>query len=99
MQSPSTNNEIIEVHAIVHGSVQGVGFRATVRHHATRLGLIGKTRNLPDGTVEIYAKGKPEKVIQLFQELKKEFGSEYISEISQKEIQPHHHYDGFNIVR
>ncbi|MBI2872304.1 MAG: acylphosphatase [Chloroflexi bacterium] len=45
--------------ARVTGLVQGVSFRDFVRGHATRLGLVGYVRNLPDGTtVEVYAEGQ-----------------------------------------
>lgn len=98
MSSNSLNHKI-EIHAIVHGNVQGVGFRATVAQHALRLGLVGTARNLPDGTVEIFAQGKSEAINQLFQELYREFGTNYISEIIQKEIYPQHSYESFRIVR
>jgi acylphosphatase len=42
---------------LVHGRVQGVGFRWFVQKHADRLGLRGYTRNLDDGSVEVYAIG------------------------------------------
>jgi acylphosphatase len=45
------------LHVIVHGKVQGVGFRWFVRTEARRLGLAGWVRNLPDGTVEVRASG------------------------------------------
>jgi acylphosphatase len=45
------------LHAIIHGRVQGVFFRASTRSEAERLGLRGWIRNLPDGTVEIHAVG------------------------------------------
>lgn len=48
---------------IVHysGRVQGVGFRATVRHIACGYDVTGWVRNLPDGRVELIAEGaKPE---------------------------------------
>lgn len=50
---------------IVHGQVQGVGYRYNTRTEATRLGLTGFVRNQPDGTVKIVAEGDPEKLNQL----------------------------------
>lgn len=43
--------------AIVRGRVQGVFFRATTVEEAKRLGLSGFARNLPDGSVEVVARG------------------------------------------
>lgn len=37
---------------VVHGVVQGVGFRAAARSAATRLGVVGFVRNRADGAVE-----------------------------------------------
>src|SRR5262249_53447551 len=45
------------LHAIVHGRVQGVGFRFFVNACADALNLRGWVRNLPDGTVEVHATG------------------------------------------
>ncbi len=42
---------------LVHGHVQGVGFRWWVWRQATRLGLHGLARNLRDGSVEVIAEG------------------------------------------
>ncbi|MDP9365793.1 MAG: acylphosphatase [Chloroflexota bacterium] len=41
----------------VHGRVQGVGFRASARREAARLGLAGFARNEPDGSVAIAVEG------------------------------------------
>ncbi|MFE4105304.1 acylphosphatase [Almyronema epifaneia] len=43
---------------IVHGVVQGVGFRYHTRQRALQLGLTGYVKNLPAGTVEIVAEGE-----------------------------------------
>ena len=45
------------LHAIVHGVVQGVGFRYFVVDTCRELGLSGWVRNLPDGAVEAVAEG------------------------------------------
>jgi acylphosphatase len=50
---------------VVHGFVQGVFFRDTVRRHAQSRGVAGWVRNNPDGTVEAVFEGEPEAVERL----------------------------------
>ena len=45
---------------VIHGRVQGVGFRVFVVRQATRLGVRGWVRNRRDGTVETLLIGEPE---------------------------------------
>jgi acylphosphatase len=49
----------------VTGRVQGVGFRWWTRSLATRLGLSGSVRNLPDGSVVVHARGTDEQLAEL----------------------------------
>lgn len=44
---------------MIHGRVQGVGFRAFVEHEAGRCGIEGWVRNRRDGAVEAVFKGAP----------------------------------------
>jgi acylphosphatase len=44
---------------LIGGRVQGVGFRFFSQRTASRLGLLGWVRNLPDGRVELEAQGDP----------------------------------------
>ncbi|MFH1008737.1 MAG: acylphosphatase [Candidatus Latescibacterota bacterium] len=51
------SGEQANLHILVSGVVQGVGFRFFVRRLARPYGLTGTVRNLPDGKVEIEAEG------------------------------------------
>ena len=53
------------IHGLVHGRVQGVGFRFFVVRAARRLDLTGSVRNLPDGGVEVLAQGPEEALRRL----------------------------------
>jgi acylphosphatase len=54
---------------LVRGRVQGVGFRWFVMRVANGLQIAGYARNLPDGQVEVCAKGTPEALEALEREL------------------------------
>lgn len=53
----------------VTGRVQGVGFRWWTRSLAVRLGVSGTVRNLPDGSVEVHARGTDDQLRRLAAEL------------------------------
>ena len=59
------------LHAIVHGRVQGVGFRFFTMQSAWALELTGWVRNRFDGTVEVIAEGNRPKLEILLDEIKK----------------------------
>lgn len=54
-----------QLHIIVSGKVQGVGFRYYTQMRAAQYGVTGWVRNMDDGSVEIIAVGQPED-LQLF---------------------------------
>jgi acylphosphatase len=43
---------------VVSGRVQGVYYRASAQQRANQAGILGHARNLPDGTVEVFAYGQ-----------------------------------------
>jgi acylphosphatase len=53
------------LHAIVSGLVQGVSFRYFVLDHASQLDLTGWVRNRWDGSVEVTAEGRRQKLESL----------------------------------
>ncbi|UOE43921.1 acylphosphatase [Agromyces larvae] len=56
-------------HVVVHGRVQGVGYRYLARKHARRLGVAGWVRNLPDGTVAAEIEGDEASVATMLRRL------------------------------
>lgn len=52
-------------HLQISGLVQGVCYRASCREQATRLGLTGEVRNLPDGDVAAVVEGPRAQVEEL----------------------------------
>jgi acylphosphatase len=47
------------VHVLVRGTVQGVGYRYSMRGVAEAAGVAGWVRNRPDGSVESEVEGAP----------------------------------------
>jgi acylphosphatase len=58
------------VHLLIHGRVQGVGFRYFALREARALGLRGVVRNRADGTVEVEAEGERARVERLVEVLR-----------------------------
>ena len=62
--------DLVSVHAVVYGYVQGVFFRDFVSRRAIELGLTGYVRNLPGGAVEAHAEGERKQLEELIGHLK-----------------------------
>ena len=56
---------------IVHGRVQGVGFRYFVQYAGNRLGVVGDVRNCPDATVEIVVQGSEKQIAEFIKQVEK----------------------------
>ena len=52
-------------HVIIHGQVQGVGFRAWTQHQAELHGVTGWVRNRRDGAVEAVICGPDDRVMSM----------------------------------
>lgn len=55
------------VHVVIHGRVQGVGYRAWTEARAEEAGLDGWVRNRAEGTVEAIFAGPPEAVERMLE--------------------------------
>lgn len=90
--------DLVEIKAVVHGRVQGVGFRATAQRHGKQLGLQGTVRNLTDGSVEICVRGTQTQIDRFFHILKKEEFPGYIQRIEISAYPLSFQADGFLVI-
>jgi acylphosphatase len=92
------DESLLELHAVVTGRVQGVGFRAAVRHQAKEQGITGIVRNLDDASVEIIAQGDRLHLEAWLSELPKNTWPARIQHIDQNFRKIHTPFTDFNIV-
>ena len=85
------------LHAIIHGRVQGVGFRYFVRENAKRLNLSGWTRNRYNRTVEVLAEGEESALSQLLEILKNGPASSNVLNVEIEWQTPFGEFTGFKI--
>ncbi len=96
----SQNNEkhtIEELHAVVHGYVQGVGFRYFASQKALSLGLRGYARNKGSGSVEVVAQGTHGALENLLVALRRGPSAAEVDEVETTWREPTEHLTGFSI--
>lgn len=86
-----------QLHAIFRGRVQGVGFRWTVVDYAEQFQLTGTTKNLRDGTVEVYAQGSQESLELFLEAIQNNPGLARIDSVSKEYLEPSRSFHGFHI--
>ncbi len=88
---------MIAKHVIFKGCVQGVGFRYSCHRMAARYEVSGFVRNLPDGSVELWAQGSAAEVTTYLQAIEDYFGSG-IREHTVNEMPMNPRYERFDIT-
>jgi acylphosphatase len=82
---------------LVSGRVQGVGFRYFAWRNAVALGVVGLVRNLPDGSVEVYAEGPREALEQLRSRLREGPRSAAVAQVAVQEQAATRRHASFSI--
>jgi DNA ligase D-like protein (predicted 3'-phosphoesterase) len=72
--------------AVVAGSVQGVGFRESVRRRAGELGVLGWVRNCDDGTLAVHAEGPTAAVAELLDFLRIGPRGAHVAELASEDV-------------
>jgi len=73
---------------IVHGRVQGVGFRYSLARQAQSRGVAGSAANRPDGAVEVVLEGEQEAVESLVRWCEEGPRSAVVERVDVSEEQP-----------
>ncbi len=84
-------------HIVVSGLVQGVGYRYFAFGKAEELGLAGFVRNLPDGRVEVAARGPRPMIGELVEALRIGPRSARVSDVSLEWVEAPEQFDRFEI--
>lgn len=85
--------------ATVTGRVQGVGFRYFVTTQARQLGLTGRVRNEPDGSVTLDAEGPRESLERLLAHLHEGPRAARVDGVRARWGEPEGAYEGFRAER
>ena len=83
---------------VLTGRVQGVGFRWFARDAATREGVTGWVRNLPDGRVEAFVEGDGEAVTRVERALRRGPPGARIETVNVEDEEPGGAYADFGIA-
>jgi acylphosphatase len=88
---------VIRRRAVVHGLVQGVGFRYACARQAEALGVAGWVRNRPDDTVEAVVQGEPGAVEDMVTWLRQGPRHARVSKVDVVDEEPEH-LAGFRVA-
>ncbi|MDR0526428.1 MAG: acylphosphatase [Spirochaetaceae bacterium] len=88
---------ITALHARITGRVQGVAFRYYAQSEAARLGVTGWIRNSEDGSVEVWAEGIEENVINFLDWLHKGSPHARVDKVRSDICPPQKTYKSFSI--
>lgn len=88
---------VVRLTAIVHGHVQGVGFRWFVQSQARPRNLVGHACNEPDGTVRVVAEGNREHLGQLIGTIRGGAGPGHVTKVETEITDATGEYQGFGI--
>ena len=90
-------NDVVQIHVIIKGYVQGVGFRFFVLEKANVLGIQGWVRNTISGQVEVLAEGTVEQINQFLELIKQGPRQALVTDIEIEKNDPSGEFIGFSL--
>mgnify|MGYP000891224936 FL=1 len=96
--SENAATKLQQVHILVDGHVQGVGFRYFVYDFAQQKGLSGWVRNRYSGQVEIMAEGSREDLDALLDHVRRGPGRSMVTDVQFEWAAASNLYDQFSLL-
>jgi acylphosphatase len=98
-----TKDDRVIRHVVVHGKVQGIGFRVWTERQALARGLEGWVRNRSDGSVEAVFAGAPAAVQAMIAEVRKGAPLSHVSRLDERaadelELAAKHRSEKFSLL-
>lgn len=90
-------NALNQLHILVSGNVQGVGYRYYAQMKAMQLGITGWAKNHDDGTVEIIASGPDVDLDQFVSDLRQGNPFSEVIDIQINQLEEKNVYHSFTI--
>lgn len=87
-----------EIHCMVHGNVQLVGYRDFVQKIAHTRNLTGWVKNREDGTVEILAQGMPDDLKACIEDLHQGSVLAEVESVAVDWRTPKEHFEDFIVI-
>jgi len=91
------NNEIMQLHAVFFGKVQGVFLRHHIKLYADEIGVVGGVRNLDNGSVELIAQGDLNSLNLLLENILQKPGKGHIDRVEKAFKKTLSQYNDFSI--
>ncbi|UCD68616.1 MAG: acylphosphatase [Betaproteobacteria bacterium] len=87
---------MVTKHLRIHGRVQGVYFRDSMRQQARQLGVTGWVRNRLDGTVEALVSGEPQAIAKIIEWARHGPATAKVTDVQIEETQGQ--FDSFDLL-
>lgn len=91
------DSELLRIHAIISGRVQGVGFRGFTATAAQQIGVTGWVRNRINGTVETVAEGNQAALDAFLRQIGSGPGPSYVDEVEIKWLDATGEFSNFKV--
>ena len=87
----------MQLHILISGRIQGVGFREFARRSAEKFGVRGYAKNLSNGDVEVVAESNKDALEEFLLFLEQGPSASKVDNIRIKELKSRSHHKGFEI--